>query len=338
MTIPFGNRKIGDGEPVLVIAEIGINHEGNAETCARMIEAAAAAGADSIKLQTVVADENYAPGTRSHTLFKKAELPREVTAQMFAFARRCGVEPFTTCADPEEMSFIDSLDPAAHKISSGLLTAEPVVRQAVRTGRTVLMSTGMADWEIVDRAVGAARAAGAKRLGLFQCTSIYPAPESTLNLSAIRAMIRRYRTVVGFSDHSLGREAAPLAVAAGARMIEKHLTLDRSRADFDHALSLEPDEFDAMVRGIRAAEIMLGRADKSLNEVEAATAKVMHRYLVARRPINVGELLSQENIGIMRVPPGHGGFEPWDLDILVGRRAKHAIARFRAIVKEDVDW
>jgi len=334
--IAFGKRMIGRGFPVVAIAEIGINHEGNVDLCAKMIEDAAKAGADSIKLQTIVADENYAPGTKSHDLFKNAELSREETAKMFAHARLCGVEPFTTCADPETMAFIDSLDPAAHKISSGLLTAEPVIRQAARTGRTILMSTGMADWPVIDRAVGAARAAGALAVGLFQCTSIYPAPDDKLNLAAIPAMQSRYGIVVGFSDHSADIVAAPLAVAAGAAMIEKHFTFDPRRADFDHRLSLDPTRFAEMVRGIRQAELMLGDGEKALSGAEARTAVVMHRYLVARRDLAAGQTLTRADVAIMRVTNGAGALEPWDLDLVLGRRTTRILRRHSPITAGDV--
>ena len=181
--VPFGSRVIGPGAPVAVIAEIGINHEGDAGTCARMIEAAAAAGADAIKLQTIDADENYVRGTESYELFHKSGLGREGTAEMFEFARRNGVEPFTTAGDPATLEWVDRLAPAAHKFSSGLLTNGPLIRRAAETGRTLLMSTGMAEVADVDAAVAAAVGDGRRPVGLFQCTSLYPAPPETLNLA-----------------------------------------------------------------------------------------------------------------------------------------------------------
>jgi sialic acid synthase SpsE len=216
MTIPFGNRKIGDGEPVLVIAEIGINHEGSAETCARMIEAAAAAGADSIKLQTIDADANYVRGTESHRLFSSCGLSREETANMFRLTRDLGMEPFTTVGDLKSLEWIERLDPAGHKISSGLLTTHPIVARAAQTGRTLIISTGLAEIADVEEAVAVARKSGPSPIALLQCTSLYPAPFDSLNLAAIRELAARFSVVAGFSDHSLGVEAAPLAVAAGA--------------------------------------------------------------------------------------------------------------------------
>src|SRR5262249_51834119 len=158
---------------VVVIAEIGINHEGSVEACGKMITAAAGAGADAIKLQTVDPDESYAPGTASYALFSRAWLSPEATARMFGLARDLGMEPFTTSGDPATLDWVDRLRPAAHKISSGLLTHLPLIRRAAATGRSVIMSTGMSTLEDVDDAVAAAQGAP---IALMQCTSLYPAP------------------------------------------------------------------------------------------------------------------------------------------------------------------
>ena len=319
--IPFGTRWLGTGHPVLVIAEIGVNHEGSEETCANLIEAAAAAAADAIKLQTIDADENYVRGTESHTLFSRCSLSREATAAAFRMAREHGMEAFTTAGDFATIEWVDRLAPAAHKISSGLLTTRPLIKHAARTGRTLLMSTGMAELAEVDAAVGTAHAAGAAGVGLFQCTSIYPAPPETLNLSAIRWLGDRYAVPVGFSDHSIGTECAPLAVAAGARMIEKHFTFDASRDGFDHHLSLEPSQFAELVRRVRRAETVMGVADKEMTDVEKANAARYHRVVVARHDIAAGEAFSTENLAMKRPPPNTVGLAPSHYEQLLGRTA-----------------
>lgn len=336
-TMAFGARRIGQGEPVVVIAEIGVNHEGDVGACARMIEEAARAGADSIKLQTIDADENYVRGTESHSLFSACALSREETAAMFELSRRLGMEPFTTAGDPATLDWVTNLRPAAHKISSGLLTNHPAVRYAARTGLPLLMSTGMAEAGDIDAAVAAAQEAGAEGIGLFQCTSIYPAAPELLNLSAIRWLEQRYGAPAGFSDHSVGVEAAALAVAAGARMIEKHFTLDRSRPSYDHRLSLEPGDFAEMVRRVREAEAMLGRPEKRLTEEERAKARLYHRILVARRQISAGERLDANNVGLKRPLPGTAGLPPSRFDEVLGRSARRTLARDEAIVAADVE-
>jgi sialic acid synthase SpsE len=323
--IKFGKRHIGAGEPVLIIAEIGVNHEGNVETCARMIEEAAQAGADSVKLQTMDPDENYVVGTESYEIFVETQLSQEETAQMFSLARRLGVEPFTTTGDPKTLDWVDRLDPAAHKISSGLMTHIPVIRHAAQTSRSLLISTGMAKVEEIDTAVETARAAGASGIGLFQCTAIYPAPPDSLNLATIGWLERRYDAMAGFSDHSMGNDAAVLSVAAGGKMIEKHFSLDTSRPGLDHHLSLDPESLKDLVTRVRAAEEMLGSAEKNVKERERAEAEWRHRCLVARRDLEAGEIFDESNLACKRPLPGKIGLPPKMYDAVLGQKATRAL-------------
>ena len=248
-----------------IIAEIGINHEGSAETCADMIKAFAKAGADAVKLQTVDADRSYSPETDSYKIFKEAALTQAETANMFELATQHGVESFTTSGDLFTLDWVNKLNPAAHKISSGLLSCIPIVRATCQMGKPVLMSTGMSDDLAIDSAVKIAINEGCA-IGLFQCTSEYPCPPEQLNLAAIGMLEKKYNRPVGFSDHSLGTSMAPLSIAAGARMIEKHVTLDKTRQGFDHSISLTPNEFANMVKAIRLAETALGHSRKSKSQ------------------------------------------------------------------------
>lgn len=324
--LAFGQRRIGASEPVLIIAEIGVNHEGDAEVCTRMIGEAAKAGADAIKLQTMDADENYVPGTESHTLFSNCALSEEETAHMFDMARDLNLDAFTTCGDARTLEWVDRLNPAAHKISSGLLTHTPMIGLAARTGRTLLMSTGMATEEDVDEAVAMARRHGPGSVGLFQCTSVYPAPPEAMNLAGIAWLNHRYGVPAGLSDHSDGVDAAALSVAAGARMIEKHFTLDRTRPSYDHRLSLEPDRFATMVGRVREAETMLGAPGLGLSGDEQTSRRKYHRCLVARRSIESGEALDATNVCVKRPLPDKRGLEPKHFDAVIGRRTTRALA------------
>ena len=319
-------RAIGPGAPIFVIAEIGVNHEGSLERCAEMIVAAVRAGADAIKLQTIDPAENYVLGTESHRLFSTAQLSREDTARAFAVAREHGVLPFTTAGDGPTLEWVDRLEPVAYKISSGLLTNLPVIRLAARTGRALVMSTGMATVTDIDEAVAAARYAGARAMTVLQCTSLYPAPEASLNLNAIGWLERRYGVPAGYSDHAPGDEAAVLSVAAGARVIEKHFTFDPDRPGYDHALSLDAAGFARMVSRVRAAERMMGRTGKHLSAAERNKAGQMHRILVARRPITPGEEITPENLALKRPLPGTEGLAPKFYDQVLGRRAARALA------------
>ena len=261
--VTIADREIGFGRPCFVIAEIGINHGGDESRCAAMIEAAAAAGADAAKLQTVDADASYHPETESHRAFRGAALSRDALLRLMALAEQTGIVLFSTPGDLASLALIADVGMPAIKISSGLLTNTPLIRAAARTGRPLILSTGMADMSDVDAAVAAAGAGGCRAFALLQCTSLYPAPTEALNLRAMACMLGRYAVPVGYSDHHDGALAVVAAAAAGANLIEKHFTLDRSEAGADHAISLEADDFARMVQDIRSVEAMLGRDEKA---------------------------------------------------------------------------
>lgn len=336
LVMPFGKLWIGDGKPAMVIAEIGINHEGSLETCALMVEAAVRAGADAVKLQTSDPDEHYLLGTPSYELYNKARLRPEETAAVFAHAKKLGVEVFTTCGDVPTLELIESLDPAGHKISSGMLVNLPMIRRFAKSGRPLIFSSGMADLDDVAVAVDAARAAGADKIAILQCTSLYPAGPETLDLRAIQTLRNRFGALTGFSDHSLGIEAAPLAVAAGACVIEKHFTLDRTRASFDHRVSLEPAEFSAMVAAIRRAEAMLGTGAKVPTEAEREHARLWTRRLVARRDIKARQTITEDDLAMKRTKAGDIGLPALSFDDVVGLVAKRDLPRFTIISQDDL--
>ena len=335
--IPFGGRFIGPRHPVVVIAEVGINHEGDANTCARMIEAAAKAGADAVKLQTIDADENYVQGTESHRIFLESALSREDTYRMFELGRNLDVEVFTTCGDFATLDWGDRLNPSAHKISSGLFTNLPFIRRAAETGRTLLMSTGAAAADEIAESVAPVRDVGVAGIGLFQCTSLYPTPMESVNLANIPWLAKQFDLPTGFSDHTVGWEAAMLSVGAGACMIEKHFTLDHQRNGYDHHLSLEPQDFATLVRKVRVAETMLGAAGKKLGEDEGAKALELHRILVARKRIVTGEIFSRENLGLKRPLPGKLGLAPRDYERVLGQRASRDLEFDDPVTDEAVE-
>lgn len=324
---------MGSAEPVIVIAEVGINHEGDADTSARMIEEAVAAGADAIKFQTIDPDRNYEPGTESHRLFSTAVLDRETTARMFKITRKLGAEPFTTAGDFATLEWVDKLDPAAHKISSGLLTCTPIIARAAKTGRSVIMSTGMAEVSDIDRAVTTARDAGASGIALLHCTSLYPAPINTLSLSSIGWLNRRYGVPSGFSDHSKGVTAAALAVAAGAVAIEKHFSLDPSRPGYDHAIALDPRQFRQMLQCIREAEAARRFGTASAAADLAELRAKMSRYLAAVAPVAAGDRLDENNIGFIRLLDNRGALPASAFEWVRGARAAKDITPFTALTE-----
>lgn len=335
-TIRFGGRLIGPGQPVVIIAEIGVNHEGDARLCLELVDQAARAGADAIKLQTLDADENYVPGTESHALFAKAQLGHQATTAAFERARALGMEALTTCGDIATLAWVDTLNPAAHKISSGLITHLPLIRAAAATRRPLLISTGMSDLQTAREAAQAARSAGAEELCFLQCTSIYPAPPEKLDLRSIATLSGELGALAGYSDHCLGNEAAVLAVAAGAVVIEKHFSLDPGRAGYDHHLSVDPTGLRELVQAVRRAETMLGTFGKALSDQQVSAARRYLRSIVARRDIAPGEHLSLDNVGFMRTLPELRGLPPGEWDNLFGRVAARAIPRYQTILPEDL--
>lgn len=334
--IKIGSHSVGSSHPVFIIAEIGINHEGSVDACAKMIEAAVIAGADAVKLQTIDPDENYATDTPSYQLFSKARLSIEETARMASLSRSLGVEFFTTLGDLNTLVWVEKLGPAAYKISSGLLTHIPLIEELAKTRRTILISTGMSEDSEVDEAIQAVLRMKNDSIGLFQCTSLYPAPPETLNLRAIARMIEKYKVPVGFSDHSLGHDAASLAVASGSCMLEKHFSLDPSRPGFDHSISLDLSGFQKMVEKIRLTEIMLGDGEKKLSSAEKENALKFHRCLVAKRDIPNNVILSEDDIGIMRIANAEKGLPPSSFKSVLGKRIRFCITKHSPITQKDL--
>ena len=303
---------------VYIIAEIGINHEGSVEKCARMIKAAAKIGVDAVKLQTIDADLNYVAGSESYRIFKDSELTREETANMFSLARANGLDIFTTAGDINTVEWVEKLRPSCWKISSGLLTHIPMVRHLASLGRPLLISTGMASVEDIDLAIKTSQSVGNNNISLFQCTSLYPAPLDSLNLSVINWLKGKYGYNVGFSDHSLGGDAAFLSVGAGATLIEKHFSLDPGQPGFDHKISLNIVGFKEMVERVRVAEKMMGMMQKEVSEAVNNTRMKYLRSVVAIGSIMAGQKLSGENIGIKRTLPGNLGLAPKYFESIIG--------------------
>ena len=318
-----------------IIAEIGINHEGSADRCADMIKAFAKAGADAIKLQTVDADRSYAPDTESYKLFSSASLSVEETANMFTLARQCGVEPFTTSGDLLTLEWIDKLDPVAHKISSGLLSCLPIVEATCRMKKPVLMSTGMSDSVAIEQAVAIAEKQVCP-VAIFQCTSEYPCSPDKVNLAAIKAMEEKFNLPIGFSDHSLGTDMSFLSVAAGARLIEKHVSFDQTRPSFDHSISLEADEFAEMVRKIRLAELALGSRQKTVDQNMKQQSQKFQRRLAAAKDLEKGHVLTLDDLLFMRFTNQNSAVSATETNDVLGKKVIHSIRNKQPLRWQDI--
>jgi len=330
--IRIGELKVGRGQPVFVIAEGGVNHNGDREIAKRLIEAAAEAGAQAVKFQTFRAEalatqeapkaqyQIISTGSAQSQLemLRQLELSGEAHRDLQAYCRERRVTFLSTPFDEESADLLEELDVPAFKISSGDVTNLPLLDHVARKGKPVILSTGMSDMDEVTKAVETIRAAGCEDLILLQCVTNYPAEPRDVNLRAMQTMAEAFNVPVGYSDHTTGIDIALAAVALGACVIEKHLTLDRNLPGPDHRASLEPSELRGLVSGIRRVEAALGDGRKVPADSELGTALVARRSLVAAENISVGTKLLREMIAAKR--PGTG-LPPAKLNLILGHTA-----------------
>lgn len=332
VVVDVAGRRIGAGEPVFIIAEIGASHAGSARVAARLIEAAAQCGVDAVKLQVISARHSYVPGTPSYDIFDKLWLPPNAVKELAAVARANRVILFTTPGDAVDLDMLLDAGMPLVKISSGLLTNIPLITRAARTGLPMILSTGMSYLREVAASVRAAEDAGCRQLVLLHCTSIYPSPADTINLAAMQTMADEFPYPVGYSDHYDGPTAALGAVALGACAIEKHFTLDRRGGGPDDSFSADIPQLTALVAQIRELERMIGSAVKEPTTEERPKREVYRRCLVARRRIEAGEVLAEDAIACKRQQAGQPiGLEPAALTQVLGMRATRAIAENESI-------
>jgi len=332
----IGERIIGEGHPCFVIAEAGVNHNGAPELARELVDAAAAAGADAVKFQTFRTDgimvrsapkagyqkETTGPAESQFDMVQRLELPFEEFRKLQEYSNQRGILFLSTPFDFDAVDYLASLDVAAFKISSGEVTNHPFLAHVARTGKPIILSTGMSTLNEVEQAVSVLKSQGAAALSLLHCVSNYPASPRDVNLRAMLTMRHTFGVPVGYSDHTLGIEIPMAAVALGASIIEKHFTLDRNLPGPDHRASLEPAELSAMVRGIRNVEEALGHGRKEPAVNEADTAAAARRSLVAACDIPAGTELTEKVIAIKR--PGTG-MPPAMRPSIVGRTAKEDI-------------
>jgi pseudaminic acid synthase len=337
-TVQIGDRVVGGGAPVYVIAEAGSNHDRNLDQAKRLIDVAAAAGADAVKFQTFTADRIVAetttrakylegilpPGKTMSDLFRELELPREWHATLFEHATAAGLDFISTPFDFEAVDLLDSLGVKAFKVASYELWHLPLIREIASRGKPIICSTGMADLADIQDAVDTVAATGNDQLILLHCVVNYPPPFADLNLRAIETMRSAFHVPVGYSDHSPGITAPIVATALGAAVIEKHFTLSRDLAGPDHRFAIEPDELTSMVRAIRDAHDALGSGIKRMAPAEADLYLTARRSLFAARDIAAGTILSDDDVAVLR--PGTG-IEVRDLPKVIGRTAHRAIGR-----------
>ena len=325
-------------DPVFVIAEAGVNHNGGINMALQLCDAAKKAGADAVKFQTFRAEDLVVRGAPTaeyqarqtgdqdqFLMLERLELTEAQHQKIKAHCDAIGIEFFSTPFSVNAVNMLVKLGVKRLKLSSGELTHRALVEHAAATQLPLLMSTGMGTMqEIIEAVEWISAARGHLRdVVVLHCTSAYPAPDKTLNLLAMQTMARDLQVTIGYSDHSLGIEAPLAAVALGASVIEKHLTLDRHLPGPDHSASLEPDEFLLMVQGIRRVSAMLGDGVKAPLPEERDTARVARRSVVAAIDIEAGDVITERML-ICRRPAT--GIAPRDLQRVTGLSARVGIA------------
>jgi pseudaminic acid synthase len=336
--LKIGQRAIGPDHPVYVVAEISANHNQNFEKAVRIIEAAKEAGADAVKLQTYTPDTitmqsnkdcfrvdagTIWDGRNLYELYGEACTPWEWQPRLKQVANDLGLDLFSTPFDATAVDFLEKMGVPAHKVASFELVDIPLIEKMARTGKPLIISTGMATAEEIDEAVQTARRAGAAQIALLKCTSAYPSPPEEMNLRTIPELAKRFEVPVGLSDHTMDMAVPVTAVALGACIIEKHLTLSRSDAGPDSAFSLEPHEFRAMVESVRVAEKALGRVCFGAGAREAGS-RAFRRSLFVVEDVKQGEPFTVMNVRSIR--PGHG-LHTRHLPEVLGQRAACDIER-----------
>jgi len=334
----IGRCSVGPEHPVYIVAELSANHNQDFEQAVRIIRAAKDAGADAIKLQTYTPDTMTLASDRAefvigggtiwdgrnlHELYGEAYTPWEWQPKLKQAAEELGMDCFSSAFDSSAVDFLEEMGVPAHKIASFELVDIPLIQKMARTGKPLIMSTGMAIVEEIEEALQSARDAGASQIALLKCTSAYPAPAEDMNLRTIPEMARRFGVPVGLSDHTMGIAAPVAAVALGACIIEKHLTLSRSTPGPDSAFSLEPHEFKAMVDAIRTAEKALGMVHFGLSAKEEAS-RIFRRSLFVVEDVKQGEAFTPANVHSIR--PAHG-LHPRHLLEVLGKSASREIKR-----------
>lgn len=335
--ITIAGRRVGPGEPTFIIAELSANHQQSIDHAMAVVRAAKEAGADAIKLQTYTPqtitidcdNEHFRiegtvwDGRKLYELYEEAQTPWAWHEPIRDLAHDLGLIFFSTPFDASAVRFLAGLDVPAYKIASFENVDIPLLREVAQLGKPIIMSTGMATLAEIDEAVAAVRAAGGKQLALLKCTSAYPASPEEANLRTIPHLAQAFGVPAGLSDHTLDVAVPVAAVAMGACIIEKHLTLSRKDPGPDSAFSLEPHEFRAMVSAVRTAELALGDVHYGVSPRELRS-RAFRRSLFVVREVRRGEVLTTDNVRSIR--PGHG-LHTRHLPDVLGRTAARDIAR-----------
>ena len=347
--IRIGDRIIGDSSPVFIISEAGVNHNGDLDMARRLVEEAGSCGADCIKFQTFKAERvvtvsapkaKYQLGTTDRTesqldMLRKIELKPEHHLELKEHAENLGLVFLSTPYNFEDIDLLESIGVLAYKVASGQIVEHPFLRKISQTGKPIFLSTGMATTAEIESALKTIHDEGNDSVVLLQCTTNYPSRIEDANLRVIQSFMSAFGCLVGYSDHTIGEESAIASVALGAKVIEKHFTLDKNLPGPDHSSSMTPEELKSLVEKIHRTETSLGNAKKEPTEIEKENSIGMRRSIVASRDIQKGEAITVDNITFKRPATG---LSPQFYDKILGKKASRDMSYDELLQKDMIEW
>ena len=332
-TFNIFNKTISKNSPTLIIAEIGINHMGSEELCAQMILSALGAGADCIKLQTVNIEESYHPNTLSYSTFKNCELSKDALERLSKLTKDNNGFLFSTPGDLSSLSLLESIGVAAYKVSSGLITNLPLIEEISNTKKPIIFSTGMAKVEDIDNIF---KIVQYNNISLLHCVSLYPTPLNLLNLSYIRTLSNNYGVISGYSDHSNGDIACIAAVGMGAKIIEKHFTIDNKLKGADNKMSMDAKSFKTMCKKIREIDSMINGSSYKPHPLELNIRDSRYRKIAAKENIKIGEVFSKQNVCFIRYEGKNNSIDASKWSLISGKISKNFIEKSQMITLDNI--
>ena len=340
-------EKIGSDQPCFIIAEVGVNHNGDLKLALELVDAAVKAGVDAVKFQTFTADSlvtrsaqmatyqktNIGSETSQYEMLKELELQENDFLELKQYAERKGLIFISTPFDEQAFQLLENIDLELYKVGSGDLTNLPLIELIAKSQKQMIISTGMANMEEILEAVDVIKKHGGQPI-ILHCTSNYPTADEEVNLSAMQQIANATNCLVGYSDHTTSLDIPAYAVAMGAKVIEKHITLDKSMNGPDHKASIDPTELQVMVQKIRWIETVMGTGEKVPTSAELETALVARKSLIALQPIKKGDLITESHVGIKR--PG-SGLKPKYFQDVIGKKAVRDIELEDLLAWEDIE-
>jgi len=321
--IVIGKKEISSRKPTYVIAEAGINHNGRFDIAEKLVKAASETGADAVKFQMFHAEKLVSKKTLpdAYDAFRRVELTSKQFESLAKLAEKQGLDFLSSAFDFESVDLLQEMGVPAFKIASGEISNYQLLQHMAKKGKPIIMSTGMSTVGEIEEAIDTIYSVGNKKLILLHCVSVYPPKTENLNLRSIPFLRKTFRTIVGFSDHSSSIVLPSVAVALGARVIEKHFTIDKGLHGPDQSFSLEPHEFKAMIMNVRETERALGFYGRKLSENEKEVREIARRSIVATTDIPAGTKITRNMIALKRPAKG---ISPKFVDVVEGMIAtKH---------------